>query len=154
VPLSDELRGQIRLPAMKPLVQKLDKLSREQRFVILLVTILVHLVWSFAIDPRGEGPFVRMTIVSFMLLAAIDCLRFEKRSFLTSRLFGAFILLIGWLDVVTVNEWIDVANVLFRTSFFLLVTGALIYQVAITKHVSLGVISAARNHRSGCSIGY
>ena len=128
---------------MTSFIAKLDSISKDQRFFLLLAAILTCLSWEF-LGSRSVGvDFVRVTIASALLLAAIDCLRFKKKSFLTSKVFGALVIVLGWVDAATELHWIDTLDGMFRTVFFLFVTGALIYQVAKTVQISLSIIVGA-----------
>lgn len=128
---------------MKTLYARLSSLSKEQRFYLLLAAILVYLLNEFTRGVGAETDFVRVTLSSLLLLAAIDCLRFKKNSFLTSKVFGLLVISVGWVDAVMGLAWLNAVDAIFRIAFFLIVTGALIYQVAKTPRASLSVIVGA-----------
>lgn len=128
---------------MKTFYAKLSSLSKEQRFYLLLAAILVYLLNEFTRGTGAETDFVRVTLSSLLLLAAVDCLRFRKDSFLTSKVFGLLVMSVGWVDAAMGLEWLNAVDALFRIAFFLIVTGALIFQVAKTSRASLSVIVGA-----------
>lgn len=128
---------------MKTLLTRLDSLSKDQRFYLLLAAIVAYLAAEFLRSPSGGKDFIRMTIVSLLLIAAIDCLRFKKNSFLSSKLFGVFVIVLGWIDATVEVPWLSTVDGLFRVVFLLIVTAALIHQVAKTSSVSLSVIVGA-----------
>ena len=128
---------------IQKLLTKLDAISKDQRFFLLLAAIVTFLFWQFLGGDRVGVDFVGVTLSSLLLLAAIDCLRFTKRSFLISKVFGVLVLMLGWIDAATDISWLDTISGLFRILFFLLVTGALISQVAKSARVSLSIIVGA-----------
>jgi hypothetical protein len=130
---------------MKTILGRLNTISKEQRFFLLLGAILVYLIFEFVTAQTGGGTFIRVTLLSLLLVAAIDCLRFKKSSFLSSRFFGVLVIASGWVDAATSFRWLDMVDGLFRVVFFLIVTGALIYQVAKSARVSLDIIVGAIN---------
>lgn len=130
---------------MNSILATLGRASRDQRFVLLLGMIIVYLLWEFVRTSVAGGEIVRVTILSVLLLAAIACLRFKKQSFLTSRIFGVLVVVLGWVKAATDIVWLDRIDSMFRAMFFLIVTGALIYQVARTPRVSFDLIIGAIN---------
>jgi voltage-gated potassium channel len=128
---------------MQTVFSRLDSLSKEQRFYMLLAAILVYLLFEFLRTPLGEADFIRVTLSSLLLLAAIDCLRFKKNSLMSSRWFGVLVIALGWVNAATDVGWLSTVDFLFRIVFFLIVTAALIHQVAKTERASLSVIVGA-----------
>lgn len=128
---------------MRAILARLDSLSKEQRFYLLLAAIVAYLGAEFLRTPTEGKDFVRVTMLSLLLIAAIDCLRFKKNSLLSSRFFGAFVIALGWLDASVDVPWLNTVDGLFRVAFLLIVTGALIHQVAKTTSVSLSIIVGA-----------
>jgi len=123
----------------------LDRIWRDQSFFLLLGMIVSYLLWEFVRSSVGGGEIVQMTLLSFMLLAAIGCLRFKKKSFLTSKIMGGVVVVLGWVRAATEIVWLDRIDGLFRAVFLLIVTGTLIYQIARTPRVSLSLIVGAIN---------
>ena len=130
---------------MNSLLAAFGRATADQRFVLLLGTILLYLLWEFVLSFVGGGEIVQVTILSILLLAAITCLRFKKQTFLTSRIFGVLVVALGWVRAATDILWLDRVDGFFRAVFLLMVTGALIYQVARTERVSFGLIIGAIN---------
>src|SRR5262245_31113311 len=83
------------------------------------------------------------TLFSILILATIGCLRFRKASFLASRWFGVIVLVVGWVGAYTSIVPVQATVFAFRALFLCFVTGALIYQVAISKEVTLSIIVGA-----------
>lgn len=121
------------------------RISTDHRFVLLLGVIIIYLLWEFVRSSVGGAEIVQVTLLSVLLLAAITCLRFKKETFVTSRMFGVLVVVLGWVKAATDIAWLDRIDGLFRAVFLLMVTGALIYQVARTSRVSLGLIIGAIN---------
>lgn len=116
---------------------------RTNRFHVLFVA----LVCSIAIGPHFPGTLaasiVNDTLISVVLLAAIGCLQFRKRGIVTTRWFGLFTLISGWIPMFLPSDFLSAAVALFRIGFLLVVTAALIYQVGVSRKVSLPVIIGA-----------
>ena len=128
---------------MNTTLRKLNSISKEDRFYLLLAAIFIYLLFEFFGPRLGGMVFIRATMASVLLIAAIGCLRFQKMSFLNSRIFGVLVIALAWIDAAIHVEWFSIVDSLFRIVFFMLVTGALIYQVAKTERVSLSVIVGA-----------
>src|SRR5512140_1843852 len=119
------------------------RLLKENRYLILLIFLVLMIVVGPYLTTGTGDRIVQATLASLVLLGAIDCLQFKKRGMLTTRWFGLFTLLSGWIPVFSVHPLL-VASVLgFRSGFFLLVTGALIYQIARSAKVTLPMIIGA-----------
>ena len=131
--------------AVDSILATLNRIAKDQRFILLLGMIMVYLLWEFMRSSAGGSEYLHMTIISVLMMAAIGCLRFKRQSFLTSRIFGVLVLLLGWVQAATDAVWLDRVDGLFRSLFFLVVTGALIYQVARTARASWDLIVGAIN---------
>ncbi len=119
------------------------RVLRENRFLILLVFLLLLIIVSPQLPNDRAGRIVHATLVSLVLLGALDCLSFKKGGMLTTRWFGLITLLSGWLQPFIAHPLVVAAANAFRIGFFLMVTGALIYQVARSARVSLALIVGA-----------
>jgi len=118
-------------------------LLRENRFLILLIFLLLLIVIAPHLSGETGDSIVQATLVSLVLLSASYCLQFRRRGMLTTRWFGVFTLLSGWIPIFSVLPLLVAAVNAFRIVFFLIVTGALIYQVARSARVTLPLIIGA-----------
>ena len=119
----------------------LEEVSFEGRFYFLLLTIVLFIVF----DPlQSHNRVITTTLGSLVLLSAIACLSLpHSRSFLASRWFGAFVLLAGWVAVTSDNDILRAGYSFAKIVFLVFVSGALIYQTARAKEVTLPVIVGA-----------
>ena len=124
-------------------VNTMMRFLRENRFLILLVFLVLLIVVAPHLSGERKNEVARATLVSLVLLGAIDCLRFKKRGALTTRWFGVLTLVSGWIPIFFVHPLIATAVNAFRIGFFLVMTGALIYQVATSARVTLPLIIGA-----------
>lgn len=113
------------------------------RFLLLLIVLLAMIVVDLQTASAGAGTLLQTTLISLVLVAAISCLQFKRGRVLTTQWFGLFTLLTGWIPLFLTNPILNLGVAAFRIVFLLTVTGALIYQVAISKSVSLQVIIGA-----------
>jgi len=125
-----------------PSARRISHAYREQRFLVLLVFLLLNISVSVILE-GSERQLLRATVVSVVLLAAIGCLQFKRGGVVISRTFGAVTILSGWLPIVFELPVLAFLGEGFRIVFFLLVTAALIYQVARSSDVTSGVIIGA-----------
>ncbi len=119
------------------------RLVNENRFLILLVFLVLLIVVTPHLSGERKNEVVRATLVSLVLVGAIDCLRFKKRGALTTRWFGVLTLVSGWIPIFFVHPLIATGVNAFRIGFFLIMTGALIYQVATSERITLPLIIGA-----------
>lgn len=116
---------------------------RTNRFHVLFVLLVCSLIVGPHFPASLAGSIANDTLFSAVLLAAIGCLQFRKRGIVTTRWFGLFTLISGWIPVFLPSYVLSAAVALFRIGFLLIVTIALIYQVGVSKKVSLPVIVGA-----------
>jgi voltage-gated potassium channel len=116
---------------------------REQRFLILLILLLTYILLAPLFDLSTNRLLIRTTLISFVLLAAIGCLRFKKLNLVTSRWFGVLTLVSGWIPVATEIPALLITSAAFRIAFFAIVTVALIYQISASTKVTLSTIIGA-----------
>jgi voltage-gated potassium channel len=119
------------------------RLIRENRFLLLLMFLVLLIVVGPHLTSDRNDKIVQATLVSLVLLGAIDCLHFKKQWMFTGRWFGFFTLLSGWIPIFSVHPFLIASVNAFRIGFFLFVTGALIYQVAVSAKVTLPLIVGA-----------
>jgi hypothetical protein len=115
----------------------------ENQFLVLLIVLVLFISVSPYLTDTETSAIVQATLMSFVLLAAIGCLQFKKRGIVTTRWFGVATLLSGWIPIFAKNEVVNLIVAGFRIGFLLIVTAALVYQVAASKRVSLPIIIGA-----------
>jgi hypothetical protein len=132
---------------MKPVdhtgVERIYHLLKENRFLVLLIFLLFFIVIGPYLTEGTGDKVVQATLVSLVLLGAFDCLQFRRRGMLTTRWFGVITLLTGWVPIFSVHPWLVAAVNAIRICFFIIVTGALIYQVAKSAKVTVPLIIGA-----------
>jgi hypothetical protein len=116
---------------------------RENRFLILLIFLVLFIIFSPHLSNERSGKIVNATLVSLVLLGAMDCLRHKKGAMLGTRWFGIFTLLSGWIPLFVSLPLVVASVNAFRIGFFLVVTAALIYQIATNAKVTLPLIIGA-----------
>jgi hypothetical protein len=121
----------------------IGRLLRENRFLILLVFLLLLIVVGPHLSNGTGDRIVQATLVSLVLLGAIDCLQYKRGKMLGTRWFGVVTLLSGWAPTFSAHPLLDAGVNAVRMVFFLTVTGVLIYQVATSARVSLSLIIGA-----------
>ena len=121
---------------------------RTNRFQVLFVVLVCSLTVGPHFPDSVAGSIANDTLFSAVLLAAIGCLQFRKRGIVTTRWFGLFTLISGWSPVFLPSHVLSAAVALFRIGFLLIVTAALVYQVGVSKKVSLPVIVDIKQCRS------
>lgn len=119
------------------------RLVKANRFLILLIFLVLLIVIGPQLALGTGDRVVQATLVSLVLLGAIDCLQFRKRGMLTTRWFGIFTLVSGWIPVFSAHPVLVAGVTAFRIGFFLMVTGVLIYQIARSTKVTLPLIIGA-----------
>ena len=117
--------------------------SNQQWFVILLVLLVANIFLSPLLDKAEDRLLDRTTLSTFILLAAIFCLRFGKLGLIAARGLGLLALASGWVTLLTDSPAMGVVSAAFRGVFFAVVMVALIYQVAASRKVTFGVIIGA-----------
>jgi hypothetical protein len=128
---------------MQAAVETVTVWVKTQRFHMLLLVLVAFITLAPMYSRQAAGSIIPETLISLVLLAAIGCLRFRKRGIVTTRWFGAFTLVSGWIPVFFPSPVTTTAVAVFRIGFFLIVTVALIYQVAVSKKVHLPLIVGA-----------
>jgi small-conductance mechanosensitive channel len=112
-------------------------------FVILLVLLLAYIVLSPLLDGSEYRLLDRATLNSFILLAAIFCLRFGGLGLATARGLGLLALASGWVTLVAHGPAMGIVSAVVRMVFFAVVVTTLIYQIAASRKVTLDVIVGA-----------
>jgi voltage-gated potassium channel len=124
-------------------LRSLIEAYREYRFHILLAILVLYIVVSMLLEGSRYEALLRTTLVSFVLLAAMGCLRSRRKKSTLSLWLGVATLIGGWVTVDTGFPGLMIVSTGFRIVFFLVVTGTLIFQVATSAEVSLRVIVGA-----------
>jgi len=137
----DRFRETVSQPVTK--VSALIRLLTENRFLILLIFLFLLIIVGPHLSDERSGRIVQATLVSLVLLGAMDCLRYKKGVMLGTRWFGLFTLVSGWIPIFAVHPLLIAAVNAFRIGFFLVVTGALIYQIATSLKVTLPLVIGA-----------
>jgi len=118
--------------------------ARSISFSVRHYVLLAALILYILLDPVFNGsPVIATTLGSILLLAAIDCLDLDKRTFLASRWFGVLVLALGWVVISMEHPVLQGVFAVIRVLFLAFVSGALIYQTAKAREVSLSVIVGA-----------
>jgi hypothetical protein len=116
---------------------------RAYSFHILLGILLPYIVVSINLAGTEHEVLIRTTLVSLVLLAAMGCIRFKRGGTSLSRWFGLATLISGWVSINSGLPVLQIVSTGFRIVFFLIMTVALIYQVARSTEVTLGIIIGA-----------
>jgi voltage-gated potassium channel len=124
-------------------LRSLIEAYREYRFQVLLAILVLYIVVSMLLEGSRYEALLRTTLVSFVLLAAMGCLRSRRKKSTLSLWLGVATLIGGWVTVDTGFPGLMILSTGFRIVFFLVVTGTLIFQVATSAEVSLRVIIGA-----------
>jgi len=110
------------------------------RFYLLLASSVLFII----VEPMvAENLFLAATLTSILLISATGCLKLQKAGFVASQWFGIMVLVVGWAGVFSQNVPVQVTIFITRVVFLSFVTGALIYQIAISKEVTGAVIVGA-----------
>ena len=115
----------------------------ENRFLLLLIVLVLFISVTPHLTGTEASAIVQSTLMSFVLLAAIGCLQFKQTGIVATRWFGVATLLSGWIPIFITSPAIDFIVAVFRIGFLLIVTAALVYQVAASKRVSIPIIIGA-----------
>jgi voltage-gated potassium channel len=116
---------------------------REYRFQVLLAILLLYIIVSMLLEGSRHAALLRTTLVSFVLLASMGCLRSRRKRRTLALWLGMATLIGGWVTVDTGLPGLLILSTGFRIVFFLVVAATLIYQVATSAEVTLGVIVGA-----------
>jgi len=124
-------------------MRKLADLYAQNKFLVLLVLLLGYVVGSIILEGSDPKDEVRTTLVSLVLLAAMGCLKVKRFRPTIGIWLGVATFVAGWASVNTALPGLSIASLGFRITFFMVVATALIYQVATSAEVTLGIILGA-----------
>lgn len=116
---------------------------RKYSFYVLLAILLPYIVVSIHLVGVEQEPLIRTSMVSLALLAAMGCVRFKRVGTSASRWFGLATLISGWLSMSSDLPALQILSSGFRIVFFSIVAVALVYQLATSIEVTLGIIVGA-----------